>query len=341
MARIFGTDGNDTLLGWLRSPLKADADTNLWSGQADLIDAKAGNDSIDGGDGADRLIGGAGKDTILGGKGSDTILPAGGTFLFQVEGNVIEGGSGKDWVSYEDERVESVILALDDSFSYDVIRDVENLRGGGAADRLTGDEHNNQLEGMGGRDTIFGGKGRDTLRGGDEALLGDDLHGGAGDDSIDGGRGFDLITGDVGADYLFGGDGGDIIDGGRGADTIRGGAGADTLDSGQGYDAYYYANAAEGGDLLLEYRAAVDRILISASGFGGGLVAGQNVKATGAYIESATGTATSAAGVGQFIYDADFGVLSWDADGAGGAAAVMLFEFAIPVRWTASEIVII
>ncbi len=343
MARINGTDGNDTLVGWSPTglPLRDPVDPDPWAGRNDLIDAKGGDDSIDGNDGNDKLIGGAGKDTMNGGTGSDTILPASGFFPLRVEGNVIEGGNGKDWVSYEDERAESVILALDGSFSYDYMANVENLRGGGGGDRLTGDADRNQLEGRGGRDTLFGGDGKDTLRGGDEAVLGDDLYGGAGNDSLDGGRGFDRLDGGEGADYLDGGDGGDVIDGGRGDDTILGGLGADSLIGGRGDNTFIYNTADEGGDLFFDYRAQHDQVLISATGFGSGLVAGQNLKDTGAYIESDTGLATSAAGVGQFIYDGTFGVLYWDADGAGGTDAIILIEFAQAGRWTASELVIV
>lgn len=343
MARINGTDGNDTLSGWAPTglTLRGEGEPDPWAGRDDLIDAKGGDDSIDGGDGSDRLIGGAGKDTLNGGNGSDTILPASGYFPLRVEGNIIDGGKGKDWVSYEDERAENVILALDDSFSYDVIIGIENLRGGGGNDRLTGDGDRNQLEGLGGRDTLSGGEGNDTLRGGDEILLGDDLYGGGGNDSIEGGKGYDRLDGGEGADYLNGGESGDLMDGGRGDDTFEGGLGADTLIGGRGDNLFVYASADEGGDLILDYRGNHDRIQISATGFGGGLVAGQNLEAFGHYIESDTGLATSDAGVGQFIYDRNFGVLYWDADGAGGADAIILIEFFDPSRWTASELVIV
>ena len=342
MARIIGTDGNDTLIGWsAKRTERGQTDTDPWSGRDDLIDARGGDDSVDGGDGHDLILGGPGRDTLAGGRGADTILPGAGTTLPRAERNFVDGGAGRDWVSYEKERAEPIVLSLDGGFSNDALSNVENLRGGAGTDRLAGDSRRNVLEGLGGQDTLIGGRGSDTLHGGDETGLGDILFGGAGNDSIEGGRGFDLLDGGVGDDTLSGGDSGDQLFGGNGDDVIRGGLGADTISGGKGADLFVYGSAAEGGDLYLDYNVRQDQVQISAAGFGGGLVAGQRLAQTGAYIESATGLATSAAGVGQFVYDPVLGVLYWDADGAGGAAAVVLFTLTDPSAWRASELSII
>ena len=59
---------------------------------------------------------------------------------------------------------------------------IENARGGGAADRLAGNGAANRLEGNGGDDTLSGGAGADTLAGG------------AGNDALDGGAGEDTAV---------------------------------------------------------------------------------------------------------------------------------------------------
>jgi len=61
-----------------------------------------------------------------------------------------------------------------------------------------------------------------------------------------------------------------------------------------------------------------------ASDLGGGLTESVDLGATGRFVANADGTTTSAAGVGQFVYDTDDGLLRWDADGAGGATAMLI-----------------
>jgi Ca2+-binding RTX toxin-like protein len=347
MARIIGTNDDDVLRGErldaARRLSKYDDDDpdSPWTGNSDLLDGRAGNDSLYGESGPDRLIGGSGRDHMEGGSGSDTILPAGGSFLIRPEGNVVDGGDGRDWVSYEDEVFESVILSMDGGLSYDTLISIENLRGGGGGDRLTGDAGRNIIEGLGGRDTLFGGDGADSLVGGDEAVLGDDLSGGSGADTLDGGNGFDYLDGGTGADLLLGGQGTDLLQGGGGNDTLQGGLGADSLSGGGGSDVFLFAAAAEGGDLILDYAWRRDQVHVSAAGFGGGLVAGTDIVAAGQYVENADGMTTAEAGVGQFIYNTTTGRLSWDADGAGGAAAVFIVDLSGALGWTGAEITII
>jgi serralysin len=72
--------------------------------------------------------------------------------------------------------------------SEDTIRNVENLAGGSAADKLTGDSLANLLEGNGGGDTLKGGAGNDVL------------NGGAGIDTLEGGTGQDRFVFDAALD---------------------------------------------------------------------------------------------------------------------------------------------
>ena len=91
-----------------------------------------------------------------------------------------------------------------------------------------------QIDGLGGNDTLFG-------LGGDNSILGgtgnNSIDGGSGNDTVDGQAGTDTIEGGIGNDNLLGGDAGDIIFGGtfgggdvvEGNDLIQGGAGADII----------------------------------------------------------------------------------------------------------------
>ncbi|MFH5923547.1 hypothetical protein [Roseomonas xinghualingensis] len=125
------------------------------------------------------------------------------------------------------------------------------LKGTGAADKLTGTAGNDTIDGAGGKDTIKGGDGNDTLIGGsnDDTLHGDNgndtlfgdsgndkLYGGAGDDRLEGGEGKDTLDGGAGNDILLGGAGDDKLAGGDGNDQLDGGDGKDTLDGGNGND---------------------------------------------------------------------------------------------------------
>lgn len=72
--RLFGMDGNDTLIGGY------------------------GNDTLNGGNGNDTLIGGAGTDTLNGGEGDDTLQGAGAfnTTLGSNGNDILAGGNGND-----------------------------------------------------------------------------------------------------------------------------------------------------------------------------------------------------------------------------------------------------
>ena len=120
----------------------------------------------------------------------------------------------------------------------------------------------------------------------------------------------DGVIGSQFADVIVGDDADNNLAGGAGDDEITGGGGADVLTGGAGADAFVYNAPNEGGDTITDFDVAVDSFLISASGFGGGLVAGNAVT----FVNGAAATAA----VGTFLYD--LGVLSFDVDGTGATA---------------------
>lgn len=125
------------------------------------------------------------------------------------------------------------------------------------------------------------------------------------------------LNGLVGNDTLAGG----------GGDTLIGGAGIESLAGGGGADAFRLDLAAHGGDVVADVVAADDQVVLRAGGFGGGLSAGIDLGATGRVVENGTGPASSAAGIGQVVFNASNGQILWDADGAGAGTSRLVATF--------------
>lgn len=94
---------------------------------------------------------------------------------------------------------------------------IENARGGGGADVITGNAAANMLRGNDGRDSLSGLGGNDRLFGGARF---DTLSGGTGNDTLDGGTGNDVLTGGRGADSF-------VFSAGYGRDRVKDFNGAD------------------------------------------------------------------------------------------------------------------
>ena len=177
----------------------------IGSRYADLLIGNTLNNSLLGGDGNDTLIGGAGNDTLNGGAGIDTVsyLESASGVTINLSTNVNRGGDAGGIDNNSDSliNIENVIG------SNGLDGDTSSTRG---ADNITGNDLDNQLEGLRGNDSLSGEGGNDTLLGG----LGNDvLDGGAGIDSIDGGDGDDTLSGgnDQQADTLNGGSGNNTV----------------------------------------------------------------------------------------------------------------------------------
>jgi Ca2+-binding RTX toxin-like protein len=142
-------------------------DVNDHGGQFALSALLSGGDLVNGSDLADYLLGYGGNDTLHGGGGKDRM----------------DGGEGNDIVDYSDRSKAVSVKLAGSSFAdvkvggvtVDMIANIETVRGGVAADRLTGDKlvntfHGNEgvdrLAGGGGNDHLYGGEGNDRLTGG-------------------------------------------------------------------------------------------------------------------------------------------------------------------------------
>jgi Ca2+-binding RTX toxin-like protein len=232
----------------------------------------------------------------------------------------------------------------------DTYTTIEGLIGSNFADILGGTEDANTMTALGGHDSLAGFGGADTLSGNE----GDDsLYGGAGGDGLFGGNGndfaryddalggviaslsnaaansgdaagdvYDSIEGVVGsavADLIGGNSSANTLYGLSGDDSIFGLGGADSLIGGLGADRFSYVASGEGGDLIADFAQGLDKINVVGTNFGG-LPGG-----TLAVDRFANWTATQA--FGQFIWNPATDTLPWDADGTGGAAAVLIATF--------------
>ena len=367
-----GMGGNDQLFGL------AGHDTLLGGDGLDTLDGGEGNDLLDGGTGADKMTGGNGDDVYnvdnlgdvvveLAGGGNDRVVASvsGYVLVANVERLDLTGTA----LTATGNEAANVIVgnALDNL-----------LKGMGGDDQIFGNAGKDTLEGGTGNDTLYGGDGNDSIDSGtgndlmiggngDDIFLVDSLNdivvelAGGGNDrvtaSVSGyllaenverldlagtalkGSGNELanqVYGNSLDNVLSGLGGNDLIYGGAGKDTLVGGLGADTLEGGAGADSFRYGSAAEGGDRITDFLAGTDFIEASVSGFGGGLTLSTSV--AGRFVANTTGLATSAAGTGQFIYETDVAKLLWDADGAGGSAAVTIATFGSGTVLHASDI---
>ncbi|WP_137179810.1 Ig-like domain-containing protein [Roseomonas sp. AR75] len=332
---------------------------------ANLLRGEDGNDRIDGGLGADTMEGGAGNDLFVVDNAGDRVveLPGGGVDIVQAR------------VSHTlDAEVEKLVLI--GSAADGTGNALGNLIIGNAgANRLRGEGGDDILDGGLGADTMEGGSGDDLFLvdnagdmlveaagGGVDTVqsrislvlpeevenlvllgsatdgtgnaLANRLLGTAAGNLLQGADGEDSLFGFGGADTLLGGSGADRLLGGLGGDVLAGGAGNDTLAGEAGADAFRFDAPDEGEDLILGFAPGQDAIWISSAGFGGMLPLGTLDAA-----RLAPGAPNAA--MPQFLYDAATGVLSWDADGSSGGAAVAIATLALQPALAATDILVV
>jgi Ca2+-binding RTX toxin-like protein len=334
------------------------------------IDAGAGNDSILAGDGNDTIASISGIDSIDGGAGLDTLID--GRFGAATTGLSFDDLDTSKNVNLADgttvlnvEYFTNLTLGSGGDTITNARRLNNTINTGGGDDTINGGLGNDQVDGGAGVDLLIVDYSRNTYAGTSPAA------GISSSSYSNGSSGFNgyvwayynssynydqvnfsnierfQITGTSAADTIRTGSGNDTINSGAGNDSIIaasgddlliGGSGSDTLTGGDGRDSFQYQSIDEGGDLITDFRGAFDQIRVSASGFGGGLSSGIDLVASGRYVESSTGTATSAAGVGQFIYNTTNTTLLWDVDGSGAEAARILAQLSGPLGWSGASL---
>ncbi len=320
---------------------------------ADSLVGGAEADTLRGGGGADTLDGGGGRNLLIGGDGDDLYL------VGELRDRVQEAaGGGHDWIRA------GITMAMPDFVEVLDLVGPLALRGyGNASDNLMlGNAFDNVLRGADGADTLAGGDGADVLDGGagadsmaggagadayivdhagdvvleaDEPGVSDAVRAFvsfvlpdfverlrlAGTEAIDGtGNALaNTIGGNDAANLLVGGAGDDILSGEDGADTLSGGAGSDRMRGGEGADLFLLDMApGDGRETILDFEAGIDRLGFVAAAFPDLGLPGQ-LDAALFHAGSSAGTAAH-----RILYDARTRLLSYDADGAGGADAVTI-----------------
>ena len=335
--------GNDTVYG------SNGADTLYGDGGDDFLDGRGGADTLDGGAGNDTLNGRSGVDAMTGGTGHDRF------YIDHFSDTVVEAANqGTDRVyasvSYTLGVGQSVEFLYANAGATGLTLNgnelANNIQGNAGADTLFGHDGADILEGRGGADDMTGGGGNDKYY---IDHAGDAIHEASAEGSLDmayasvdytlganvyverlyanssasltlqGNDFANALFGNAGHDTLMGHAGADTLTANAGNDRLMGGAGIDTLFGNAGDDIFVLQNLAADRDSIRDF-AAGDRIEVSASLFGGGLVAG--ALAADQFASNMTGVAGDSDD--RFIYNTTNGALYFDIDGDGAAARVQI-----------------
>jgi serralysin len=287
------------------------------------------------------LIGNAGANVLNGGPGgADLLQGLGGNDTYFVDGDdqVLEDvGGGSDYVLART----SYVLAAGASVE---LMSTDN-HGGTAAINFTGNELSQVLIGNAGANVLSGGVGgADLLQG----LGGNDTYFVDGDDQVleAAGGGSDYVLarasfaltagasvelmstdnhGGTAAINLTGNELGQVLVGNAGANILNGGLGNDLLQGLGGNDTFAFTTALGAGnvDIVYDFVAGADKIALDDAVFTG--------LAPGALAASAFVAGTSALDADdRIIYDSATGALYFDADGVGGASAMVQFATLSP-----------
>lgn len=327
------------------------ADYLVGGGFADKLIGGKGNDVLDSGSGADIVDGGLGIDHWIASYGSAVddltlALNATGNGVFAGTDAVVRGiehltlttGLGDDQITTSNPAGNDVIATGDGNDYVKVVGGMDEVNMGNGEDVLVVDLSRSTTSvvtrdrGYGWREfgntkrtdvvkfysaerlVVAGGSGADRL-----------WNTGAGDDELRGGLGADVLGGDVGADRLFGDDGDDLLVGGAGADVLTGGVGADR---------FKFDSQSEGSDLITDFVRGEDKIEVVSSAFSR-LPEGP-LAANSLFVVSA-----SLPALPVFVFDPGASQLSFDPDGSGGSASVLLATLSGVTALTSSDIVVV
>ena len=301
--RINAGDGANTIVGgdykdWIISG--TGADTVNGGGGDDEISSGSGNDTVNGGDGRDRITGGDGVDIIHGGIGNDVITDgsADGSAAF------VYGDGGND-------RLINTWVDIGGTWDGGAGNDTIDFSQEGYNDNYLIDLSLPSFVVWGNTFLNF------------ENVIGHQYA-----ETVIGSTGNNQIDGQGGDDSLSGGLGADVLTGGIGNDRLVGGGGIDTVAGGRGRDVFVLDNQLGSRDFIADFAQGTDKLEISASVFGGGLVAGTRLK-SGQFLSNTSGDAADRGD--RFIYDTTMGVLHYDPDGTGAAANISIALFGAPI----------
>jgi hypothetical protein len=222
--------------------------------------------------------------------------------------------------------------------------------GDASAETVTGSSGRDDINAGGGADTLIGGGGVDRLKGG----LGNDVYQvNAMGEAIElAGQGIDLVRSEI--DYrlsdhieklrLTGSAGingignalGNAITGNAGNNLLNGKGGKDVLTGGAGADAFLFNSELDplgNVDKIVDFEVGIDKIRLDDAIFTGLTNAG---KAGAFHVGTAAADAND-----RIIYNPETGALLFDADGAGGEAAVRFATLDPGLQLSAADLIIV
>ncbi len=289
-----------------------------------LLYGEGGDDTLRGGHGNDQLEGGAGDDLLSGGAGRDRIVGRGDTD-FTLSTNQLSGLGTDSFAGIEE----------------------AHLIGGPGGNTLDGSGFTGTLvvyEGKGGDDRLIGRPGgldRVRARGDADFTLTDSQLTGLGSDSLQDIDQAELI-GYAGANRFDASGftlGPVLINAGAGNDTLIGGAGNDSLTGGAGADRFRFQatpNATTNRDTITDFSLAQgDRIELENAVFTALPTTGP--LAAGAFLIGAAATSSAQ----RILYNSTTGLLVYDSDGNGAAAAVAFARLTPGLLLTSSQFSVI
>jgi serralysin len=141
-------------------------------------------------------------------------------------------------------------------------------------------------------------------------------------ENANGGSANDTLIGNDVANALHGNSGNDVISGLGGADFLDGGPGGDLIWGGSGADVFLVGAAGTGVDAVQDFTLGEDRFALSAASFG--------LSTTGTLVQAGVDFvhgATAKSNAPTLFFNA--GALSWDADGNGAGAPVLLDDVTV------------
>lgn len=265
--------------------------------------------------------------TLTGNDASNTLVGYAGA-------DVLNGRGGSDFASYQGSSSGVNVslmtgLACGGDAQGDTLISIESLLGSSCGDTLEGNSGANWLDGKDGVDTLSYEHATAGIKI-DLSKTTAQTTGGSGTDvvlnfeNVRGSNLNDTLTGNAGDNVIEGLSGKDSLSGGKGNDTLIGGAGLDTLTGGAGADRFVFNLASDGKDTITDFATGTDKLVISAAGFGGGLVAGGAVSLLSVTDPSQASSGNSS---GYFFFDTSGtgkGTLYWDPTGGASNDAIAI-----------------
>ncbi|MBF0214175.1 MAG: hypothetical protein HQM00_11550 [Magnetococcales bacterium] len=257
------------------------------------------NNTLTGNVAANTLRGEGGADTLYG-RGGDDLLYGGS------EDDVLDGGIGADRMIGGTGNDLYIIDDMNDDISEDLNAGTDLVQSSITWTLGRNQESLNLI-------------GTSSLNGTGNTLS-NIIHGNMANNILRGDSGNDTLYGGSGNDTLYGGSGNDKMIGGSGNDKIIGESGQDRLSGGTGVDLFKFTQRSDGNDTITDFSSTQgDKLVFVSRNFGN--IATGTLGST-RFRASSTGTANSTSQ--RFLFNTGTGVLKYDSDGSGSAAAVTM-----------------